>query len=237
MAIAFNRLFAICFVFELISGVASAQLPFAAPIAPATQGNVDIEKSRIFTFVKGTGMGHDHGMEARLTSGQFDIGATGNAGQLVIDINSFDADSPSARQALGMKGKTPKWMRKQVRKEMLGKKVLAASSFPTAKLAIDSCMLGKPAKAGAPATFQLKGRLTFHGVTNAVAFPVAVRPQGGKLLLTGRYTFKQSDYGIQPLSKGFGSVGVADEVTVLGQIWVNSEPGPMASAPNGPLVR
>ena len=181
-------------------------------------GTVDVASSRVFTFVKGTGVGHSHGMEAKLLKGHLHLGATRNAGQFVIDMKSFDADTPTARKAVGLKGKTAKWMRKQVRKEMLGKKILDAASFPEATLVIDSCTPKTRANEKGIATYQLAGTLTLRGVTNPISFPITAQQVDNAIRVAGNYKFKQSDFGIKPLSKGFGSIGVTDEVAVLGEI-------------------
>ncbi|MGV2340918.1 MAG UNVERIFIED_CONTAM: hypothetical protein LVR18_45365 [Planctomycetaceae bacterium] len=38
------------------------------------QGNVDLQASRVYVFVGKTGLGHDHGVEGRLKSGQVTLG-------------------------------------------------------------------------------------------------------------------------------------------------------------------
>lgn len=194
------------------------QQPGGARQLSPLPGTVDVASSRVFTFVKGTGIGHSHGMEAKLLKGHLRLGATRDAGQFVIDMQSFDADTPAARLAVGLKGKTAKWMRKQVRKEMLGAKILNAASFPEATFVIDSCTPRARADEKGIATYQLVGTLTLRGVTKPVAFPITAGQVGNAIRIAGSYKFKQSDFGIKPLSKGFGSIGVTDEVAVLGKI-------------------
>ncbi|MEM8944995.1 MAG: YceI family protein [Planctomycetota bacterium] len=165
-------------------------------------------------------MGHSHGMEARLSRGHLVPGANRNAGQLVIDMKSFDADTPLARQVVGIKGESANWMRKQVSKEMHGSKVLNSSTFPIATFDIASCTsVGVSREAGLP-SYELAGNLTLCGQTKTITIPVTVEQSNDWLHLTGRFSFKQSDFGIKPLSKGFGAIGVADELTVFGDLWI-----------------
>ena len=52
--------------------------------------------------------------------------------------------------------------------------------------------------------------LTLHGQTRAIV--LSVKQAGDRY--TGTSTFKQTDFGIKPVSAGGGSVKVKDEVTV-----------------------
>ena len=195
-------------------------------------GDLNADASRVFTFVEGTGMGHSHGMEAMFSQGRLVLGANEKAGQLVIDMKSFDADTPLARNVVGLKGKSGDWTRKQVAKEMHGSKILHSSEFPTANFDIASCKpLGVAKETGLP-SYQLTGTLTLRGVTNPITFPVTVKQEKGWLRVNGRFSFKQSDFGIKPLSKGFGAIGVADQLTVYGDLWIAPTAESLASMQN-----
>ena len=210
-------------------GRTAAQQPPSAQRQTTRPGELNTDASRVFTFVEGTGMGHSHGMEAKFSSGSLVLGASENAGQLVIDMKSFDADTPLARQAVGLKGKSANWMRKQVTKEMHGSKILDSSQFPVATFDIASCKpTGVTKDTGLP-TYQATGNFTLHGQTRAVTIPCIVKQEKGWLHITGSFSFKQSDYGIEPLSKGFGSIGVADQLTVFGDLWISPTPESLAS--------
>ena len=187
---------------------------------PLQPGAVAIDTSRVFTFVQGTGLGHSHGMQAKLSSGNLVLGAPANAGRLIFDMRSFDADTPLARQAAGLDGKTAKWMRKQVNKEMHGAKILNSSEFPQATFDIMSAKpIGIAKETGLP-LYELVGNFTLRDATQPINLRVVVEESDGWLHLWGRFSFKQSDYGIKPLSKGFGSIGVTDQVTVIGDLWI-----------------
>jgi polyisoprenoid-binding protein YceI len=61
---------------------------------------------------------------------------------------------------------------------------------------------------------KLNGDLTLHGVTKRIAVPLKATVTPQQLRVTGKYTLKQSDYGIKQISAGGGTVKVKDEVVV-----------------------
>jgi polyisoprenoid-binding protein YceI len=60
----------------------------------------------------------------------------------------------------------------------------------------------------------VNGDLTLHGVTKRIAVPVAATITPQQLRATGKYTLKQSDYGIKPYSAAGGTIKVKDDVVV-----------------------
>jgi polyisoprenoid-binding protein YceI len=56
--------------------------------------------------------------------------------------------------------------------------------------------------------------LTLHGVSRTVGGPVDVKLSGDRLTGSGTVTVKQTEFGIEPVSAGLGTVKVKDEVTV-----------------------
>jgi hypothetical protein len=45
---------------------------------------------------------------------------------------------------------------------------------------------------------------------------------GGGVRLRGNFTIMQTQYGIRPYSKAFGAVGVADRLTIYGDIHLDA---------------
>lgn len=61
--------------------------------------------------------------------------------------------------------------------------------------------------------FRARGNLTIRGRTQAVAVPVTFRRMDdGTYEATGKYTIKQSAFGIKPIQLGGGTIKVKDEV-------------------------
>src|SRR4051812_31137503 len=83
-------------------GSTDAQAPRASGVGTKAEvrGNalaVDRSASRVYIKVGAEGYGHVHGVEGRLASGEI---TPGGAGELVFDMTSFSADTPTARSYL-----------------------------------------------------------------------------------------------------------------------------------------
>jgi polyisoprenoid-binding protein YceI len=63
-------------------------------------------------------------------------------------------------------------------------------------------------------SFTLSGDLTLRGVTKRIAVPVALTITPQQLRATGKYTLKQTDFGIKPYSAAAGTIKVKNEVVV-----------------------
>ena len=183
-------------------------------------GDVDLAKSRVFTFVGATGFGHEHGIEGRLASGSLQLGANQNAGELVFDMKSFDADTPAARKFVGLEGESDDSTRKQVNDNMLGADVLNVARFPTAKFAIQSALPYKGTKPGAPPQYILDGQFTMHGVTKHIRILAETEESNGTIHVRSQFAVLQSQFGITPFTKLLGTIGVADKLTIYGDAWI-----------------
>jgi hypothetical protein len=195
--------------------------PPSSPQAAAgaqSSGNVILERSAVFILVGKTGLGHEHGVIGRLQAGQVSLGRSKDAGQLVFSMATFDADSPEARQYVGLKGETNENTRKQVNANMLGKDVLNVAKFPTASLIIDSALQLAPAPGASPTRYELSGFFTLQGVTKPLKLTCEATPQKDGVRLTTGFAVRQSDYGIKPYSAALGAVGVADELKIWGDL-------------------
>ncbi|MEM1067299.1 MAG: YceI family protein [Planctomycetota bacterium] len=204
---------------------AAAQISASQPVP----GSINLEHSRVFSFVEGKGMGHSHGVEAKLKPSRLVLGASVDAGSFVFDMQSFDVDTPRSRQVVGLSGEASRWARKKVNAEMHGPKILNTSRFPTAEFKIDAAVAdGVESKSRKP-KYILSGTFTLVGQSRKISFPVTAQEEKGWIHIRGKFAFKQSDYGIEPFSKAFGAMGVADTITVTGDLWVAPTPASIAS--------
>ncbi len=184
---------------------------------------VSVKKSRVYIFVDKTGFGHQHGVEGRLKSGSLKLGAVENAGEFVFDITSFDADTDAARRYVGLQGSTDQSTRQQVNDNMKNKQILNAREYPTAKFAIKSAeMLDRKDRNGTP-LYELAGEFTLRGKTRPLKIEVAAETKDGMSHVRGRFSILQTQYGITPFSKALGAIGVADKLTIHGDVWVATE--------------
>jgi polyisoprenoid-binding protein YceI len=60
----------------------------------------------------------------------------------------------------------------------------------------------------------VNGDLTLHGVTKRIAVPVSATITPQQLSATGKYTLKQTDYGIKPYSAAAGTIKVKNDIVV-----------------------
>jgi len=199
-----------------------------ATAAPTTfaPGQIDSRTSRVFILVGKTGLGHEHGVEGRIKGGSLALGATAGAGQIVFDATTFQADTPEARQYVGLEGTTDASTQRQVNANMLGADVLDVRRYPTATFKVDSILRLRAPKADAPPQYQLEGEFTLHGTTKKLKLVAEATPASGFVRLRGKFSILQSDYGITPYSKAFGAIGVADSLTIWGDLWVATDTGP-----------
>ena len=68
--------------------------------------------------------------------------------------------------------------------------------------------------------YVLDGDFTLHGVTRGVNITATGEDEQGYLHLKGHFPLRQTDFGIRPFKKALGAVGVADVLTVYGDLWI-----------------
>lgn len=184
---------------------------------------IDIEESRAYVFVGKTGLGHEHGVEGKLKSGQIDLEASQNAGELVFDMNSFDADTNAARRYVGLAGTTDTSTRQQVNANMKGDPILGVRRYPTATYQIDSSKkLDKKSPKGNP-MYELTGKFTLRGVSRPLTIQTELVEADGKTRLRGNFSMLQTNFGITPFKKALGAVGVTNQLKVYGDLVLKSK--------------
>ena len=192
----------------------------ANPPARPKPADVQTQASRVYVFVDKTGLGHQHGVEAKLSASHLILGAEQQAGTLVFDMTSFSADTAAARKYVGLSGTTDASTRGAVNTNMRGAAVLNVRKYPTATFEIESAKpTGKASSRGLP-FYQLKGNFTLHGTTRPLVFLADVEQRSGWLHVRGSFPIKQTSFGIKPYSKAFGAIGVTDQLKIFGDLYV-----------------
>jgi polyisoprenoid-binding protein YceI len=203
----------------------------AADRSPSTQATVsggsavDLQLSRVYIRVGKTGLGHEHGVEGRLVSGNIQLGATQNAGELVFDMPTFTADTHTARTHVGLKGETDAATQQKVNSNMRGPDVLDVAKYPQAIFRIRSAKLRTATTPDKAPIYDLDGQFTLHGVARPLRVAAIVTSAEGRTGLRGHFDILQSEYGITPYSAALGAVGVADKLEIMGDLWMASAPG------------
>ena len=183
-------------------------------------GDLNLDVSRVYIFVdKTNNLGHSHGVEGKLKAGQV-LTDSQSPSKLVFDMRSFVADTETARKVFGIDASIDTATVKKVNQNMLGKEILDVQRFPEASL--DKASLRKTGKQSAKGLdeYQLEGDFTLHGVSRHVVIPCDMEIKDGWHHLRGRFTIRQTDFGIKPYSKAFGAVGIKDELVIMGDLWV-----------------
>ena len=183
---------------------------------------VNVSASRVYIYVGKTGLGHNHGVEGRLKSGSLQLDGSDAGGELVFDMTSFDADTDAARRYVGLAGSTDASTKQQVNANMKGAAVLDVQRYPTAKFVVDGVKrTEKKSREGHP-LYGLSGKFTLHGQTRPLKLEASVEERSEGLRLRGKFSILQTQYGIRPYSKAFGAVGVADQLTIYGDIQLDA---------------
>ena len=188
--------------------------PAAAP------GSIDTLASRAYIYVGKTGFGHEHAVAGYLADGAVHLGAGQNAGVIVFDMRRFVADTAEAREYIGLKGTTDASTQQQVNANMLGKDVLDVATHPTATFRVQSALPLRGTSAAGYPLYRLSGQFTLHGQTKPLEVDAEAIDSGRTVRLRGTFSVLQTQFGITPYSKALGAVGVADKLTIYGEIHV-----------------
>jgi polyisoprenoid-binding protein YceI len=212
------------FAIPLAGSMAAQDAGKSEPGNPPRPGTVELEHSRVYALVGKVGLGHEHGVVGRLKSGNItwtSKSQTGNLGSLVFDMTSFNADTPEARKYVGLEGTTDESTMSQVYANMRSSQVLDVQRHPEAIFALKEIELVDPAAdTEGKVKGVLRGDFTLHGVTRPVEVQTLVDQVNGWWHLRGAFRIRQTDFGIQPYTKLLGAIGVADVLTIYGDLYI-----------------
>jgi polyisoprenoid-binding protein YceI len=128
---------------------------------------------------------------------------------LKVDVASLVPDEPEVRKRHGTGPAVPDADQKKVKENMLSDEQLDATKFPT--MSFVSSKLSRD-DAGA---LTCAGKLTVHGVTKDVVFPVTVKTGDRVMEGDAKVRFKTSDFGVKPYSAALGLIKNKDEVELV----------------------
>jgi polyisoprenoid-binding protein YceI len=161
---------------------------------------ITVGKSGLLSFAAG----HTHEVTAPSIAGHITLDPA-DPGHSTVHV-AID----SATLSVSAVGEPPDDVPK-IQQTMTSEQVLDVRRYPT--IAFDST--GVSVKHSGIATLDVivAGRLTLHNVTRDVSVPVSVHINGDELTATGRFSVKQTDYGITPVSVA-GVVSVKDALDI-----------------------
>jgi polyisoprenoid-binding protein YceI len=210
----------------LATTVGTRPLPFCPfargddrPAAAREAYRVDAGASKVYVKVGlATRLGHEHGVEGGLKSGKV---TPGGEGELVFDMTSFEADTPQARDRVGLGRKRVSANEAQkVTAAMRGGEVLDVAQFPTATYRIRSMTPLDGQDPGAPGGYRVEGRFTLRDKERPLQLKARLERTNkeGVLRMTGSFTIRQTDYGMTPATAAGGLAKSADELTIWGDL-------------------
>jgi polyisoprenoid-binding protein YceI len=147
---------------------------------------------------------HDHEIGVKSFSGRVVIPKAGASGGSL----EMEVDAPS----LVVLDKKPSEEDKKKIFNSMHNEVLESAKHQ--KITFKSVSVSDVNKTGNDNYSLVNGDLTLHGVTKRIAVPVAATVTPQQLRATGKYTLKQTDFGIKPYSAAGGTIKVKDEVVV-----------------------
>ncbi len=179
-----------------------------------TAFEVNSRVSRVYVKVGlVTRFGHEHGVQGNVKSGKLTLGGDG---EVVFDMASFMADTEEARKHVGLESKpVSENEAEKVTETMRSDRVLDVARYPTATFRISSITPLDKQAAGELGKYQLEGRFTLHGTERKIQVQGKLeRTESVGLVLTGAFTIKGSDYGIQPVSAAGGLAKSSDNLEI-----------------------
>lgn len=145
-------------------------------------------------------LGHNHIVASRDVSGYVAI-AEGRA-ELCVPLDRLTVDETELRAEAGLDTTPTQDVIEGTRRNMLVK-VLESALFPFALIRIAR-------KDNAPSMLNVS--ITLHGSTRTFEIPAQIETDHRGMIVSGRMTFKQSDFGIVPFSVLGGALQVQDKL-------------------------
>jgi polyisoprenoid-binding protein YceI len=162
---------------------------------------VNVGRSGVFGFA-----GHDHEVAVTSFSGR----VSANRSDLAQSKLTMEFDATTMK--VTGKGEPAKDV-PEVQRVMMSDKVLDVERYPKITFASDRVEVVQ--KSAESAKLRIHGQLTLHGTKKAVVVPVDVKLTGDGITANGRSEFRQTTFGIKPVTAGGGTVKVKDEVEIV----------------------
>lgn len=191
-------------------------VPFVAVAEPAW--TIDSPATELVVKVWKTGAGaslaHDHVVRASKFTGTAkldDAGKPESLGlELVVDVLGLVPDEPAQRKRHHLPNTpVPESDRLKVQANLQGEEQLDAAKFPTISFVVSKVFREE---SGA---LECLGKLTLHGVTKELLFPITVKTSAGRVEGDASVRFKTSDFGVKPYSAALGLIKNKDEVELV----------------------
>jgi polyisoprenoid-binding protein YceI len=180
----------------------AAQVPEQLVISPAaTTITIRVGRAGVFGFA-----GHDHEIAVSAVQGRITLDRSD------VSRSSMSAEFDATALKVTGKGEPPEDV-PEVQRVMLSERVLDVQRYP--RITFASRSISVVERAAERITLRILGELTLHGVTRPLTVPVTVRLTRDGLNADGKAALRQTDFGIQPVTAGAGTVKVKDEIQII----------------------
>lgn len=201
-----------CLKFSLVA-MPTLLLSIGFAAQEAEEFRIDPASSSIMLHVGRAGVfrfaGHDHEVIAPKVDGR-----------VVVNRSEISRSSVQLRidaEGLKVTGKgEPAQDVAEVQRVMLSERVLDVARYP--QIVFESSGVSPATALAADMSLRVDGRLSVHGTSRRVMVPVRVRLTATGLAAEGRLTVRQTEFGMQPVTAGAGTVRVKDEVDIVFRI-------------------
>jgi polyisoprenoid-binding protein YceI len=179
----------------------TAQTTERFAIDPATSTiTLQAGKSGVFSFA-----GHDHEIVAPVSDGEIALDR--------LDISRSRISIRFDAKSLKVTGRgEPAGDVAEVQQVMLSDRVLDVQKYPV--ISFTSRTMSVTKRSGDRITVQVAGDLALHGVTRPLTLPVDVQLAADQIRADGKAVVRQTEFGIEPVKAGGGTVRVKNEVEV-----------------------
>lgn len=154
-------------------------------------------------------LGHDHVVRAPVFAGTVELSSASASLSLTIDAGKLTIDEDADRASEGWKT-LDAGDKAKIAASMRGDKGLDVEKHAKIELKSDSI---EPVE-GEKDLWRVEGKLSLHGQTRAVDFPVTMLERADGRWFSGYVRLRPSEYGIKPFSVFGGAVRVKDEAVV-----------------------
>jgi hypothetical protein len=187
----------------------------APPQIEGTHYRVDGQKSEVHILVYRGGplarLGHNHVMLSHDVTGDVWLAESIERSTFTLEmpVETLIVDDPDARRSEGpdFPVEVPEDAKQGTQKNMLSAAVLDGAQHKTVQL-------HSTALSGTRTAPLVKLAITIKDQTREVSVPLSVNYEQDRLVATGEFALKQSDFGIQPFSVGLGALQVVDELKI-----------------------
>lgn len=149
-------------------------------------------------------LGHDHIIASHQAQGY--IAPEQGRADLYVPLAELSVDEPALRAEAGLDTQPSDADIAGTRTNMRDR-VLETQRFPFALIRVNGVEK-------MPAGARLDAAITLHGTTRSFQVPVRMETAAGEMSVAGSIEFKQSDFGITPLSILGGSIQVQDGLSL-----------------------